>query len=94
MRTSTLRIRSIIAATLTVVILAAFAALLALPTQAQTQTPITLVSNTETTVTATNSAVQAQSFVTGANAGEYTISEVQMRLGNVATGAATSTVAR
>ena len=89
MRTSTPRIRSIITATLTVVILAAFAALLALPTQAQTQTPITLVSNTETTVTTTNSAVQAQSFVTGANAGEYTISEVQMRLGNVATGAAT-----
>ena len=50
---------------------------------APTQIAITLVSNTDRTSSGSSSAVGAQSFVTGANSGGYTISEVQVRLSNV-----------
>ena len=50
---------------------------------APTQIVITLVSNTDKTSSGSSSAVGAQSFVTGANPGGYTISEVQVRLSNV-----------
>ena len=50
---------------------------------APTQIVITLVSNTDRTSSGSSSAVGAQSFVTGANPGGYTISEVQVRLSNV-----------
>ena len=73
--------RSLAALSLTVVLLVAFAALLALPLQAQAQALTTFVTNTVESVTpnSTNSIV-AQSFETGANAGEFTISEVQIRI--------------
>ena len=76
-----LRVRSLAALSLTVVLLVAFAALLALPLQAQAQALTTFVTNTVESVTpnSTNSIV-AQSFETGANAGEFTISEVQIRI--------------
>ena len=76
-----LGVRSLAALSLTPVLLAAFAALLILPLQAQAQTLTTFVSNTGERVTpnSTNSIV-AQSFETGANAGEFTISEVQLRI--------------
>ena len=41
----------------------------------------TLVSNTHLSATASNNLFQAQSFETGPNAGGYTVSEVDMRLG-------------
>ena len=74
-----LGVRSLAALSLMPVLLAAFAALLILPLQAQTLT--TFVSNTGERVmpNSTNSIV-AQSFETGANAGEFTISEVQLRI--------------
>ena len=44
---------------------------------------VTLVSNENATVETSNSAsIQAQSFVTGTNAGGYTLSEIQIRLGD------------
>ena len=76
-----LGVRSLAALSLMPVLLAAFAALLILPLQAQAQTLTTFVSNTGERVmpNSTNSIV-AQSFETGANAGEFTISEVQLRI--------------
>ena len=74
------RIPSIAALSLAAVLLAAFAALLALPLQAQTTTPVTLVSNTDRTSSGSTNAFGAQSFETGASAGGYTISEVEVRL--------------
>ena len=56
---------------------------------APTQIAITLVSNTDRTSSGSSSAVGAQSFVTGANPGGYTISEVQVGFSNV-TGKSTS----
>ena len=44
---------------------------------------VTLVSNENATVgTGNSSVIQAQSFVTGTNAGGYTLSEIQIRLGD------------
>ena len=44
---------------------------------------VTLVSNENATVGTSNTAsIQAQSFVTGTNAGGYTLSEIQIRLGD------------
>ena len=84
MRTSTPRIRSIITATLTVVILAAFAALLALPLQAQTTT-VTLVSNAaEGNRSLISSDIHAQKFTTGPDVLGYFISTVELNLQNAA----------
>ena len=73
-------VRSLAARVLTVALLAALAALAALhapPLQAQTVT--TFVSNTHLTPTSSGSvSFQAQSFETGANAGGYTVSEVDI----------------
>ena len=78
-----LQVRYLAVLSMTAVLLAAFAALLALPTQAQTTTT-TLVSNTDLTVRAgVSSAFQAQSFETGANAGGYTVSEVDIFFGDI-----------
>ena len=74
------RIPSIAALSLAAVLLAAFAALLALP--AQTTTPVTLVSNTYRTSSGSTNAFGAQRFETGASAGGFTISEVEVRLSN------------
>ena len=64
--------------------LVAVAALFALPPQAQAQTLTTLVSNTgEALANGVTSSINAQSFVTGFNAGGYTISAVQIRLKSV-----------
>ena len=61
--------------------LVVFAALLALPPQAQAQTLTTLVSNTgETLDSGSTGSIVAQNFRTGANADGYTISEVDIRL--------------
>ena len=63
-------------------LLLAFAALLALPLQAQAQTLTTLVSNTDLTPNISSSnAFYAQSFVTGANASGYNISTVKVAFG-------------
>ena len=74
--------RSLAGRVLTAVLLAAFAALMALPAQAQT-TAITLVSNTHLTQTGNSIAFAAQSFETGTAAGGYTVSEVDVRLVDV-----------
>ena len=72
-------------------LLAVFAALLALPSQAQAQTVTTLVDNSgESRISSSSSAFQGQSFRTGANAGGYTITEVQLPLaGSIASSATT-----
>ena len=44
---------------------------------------ISLVSNTHLSATASNNLFEAQSFETGANAGGYTVSEVDIRFGDV-----------
>ena len=63
-------------------LLLAFAALLALPLQAQAQTLTTLVSNTDLTPNSSSSNFfYAQSFVTGANASGYNISTVKVAFG-------------
>ena len=84
-RPGRLGVRSLAARVLTAVLLAAFAALLALTvTQAQAQTTaITLVSNTHLTQTGSSIAFAAQSFETGTAAGGYTVSEVDVRLVDV-----------
>ena len=88
-RQGSLRVRSLVARALTAVLFVAFAALPALPLQAQTVT--TLVSNTGQTVnTSGSSHFQAQSFVTGDNTGGYTITEVQIRLRTVTSGDTTT----
>ena len=70
-------VRSLAVLSLAAVLLAAFAAFLALPAQAQTPVITTLVSNGHLTVSSSSSAIlQAQSFVTGANVDGYTVSEV------------------
>ena len=75
-------VRSLAARVLTVALLATLAALAAPqapPLQAQTVT--TLVSNTHLTAVLNGGAnFHAQSFVTGANAGGYTVSEVDVQL--------------
>ena len=69
---------------LAVALLATFAALLAPPLQAQTAT-VTFVSNTtEPRSTAVVFTYVAQSFETGGEGLGYTISEIQIRLGSVA----------
>ena len=73
-------VRSLAALSLAAVLLAAFAALLALPLQAQTTTPVTLVSNTDRTSSGSTNAFGAQRFETGASTDGYTISEVEVRL--------------
>ena len=77
------RIPSIAALSLAAVLLAAFAALLALPLPAQAQavTPTTFVSNTAQIpeADAANNFL-AQSFRTGANTDGYTVSDVHIRL--------------
>ena len=66
---------------LTAVILAAFAALLALPLQAQTTTPVTLVSNTHLSPSAFPATLRgAQKFTTGTETDGYVISEVGIRV--------------
>ena len=57
------------------------AGLLAVSTTAQAQTATTFVSNTGETGTGPNNEFLAQSFITGANAGGYMISEVELMLG-------------
>ena len=65
-------------------LLVVFAALLALPLQAQAQTLTTFVSNTDQPLqTHFNEFYAAQSFVTGANPDGYVISELQIRLNEV-----------
>ena len=65
-------------------LLVVFAGLLAVSTAAQAQTLTTLVSNTgEALAIGVTSSINAQSFVTGFNAGGYTISAVQIRLKSV-----------
>ena len=60
-----------------VAILLAFTALVTLPSQAEAQAEIMLVSNTgETVDSGRNDNFQAQSFGTGSNTGGYTITEV------------------
>ena len=66
---------------LTAVILAAFAALLTLPLQAQSLT--TFVTNTGGSGITDSDRFQAQSFETGANEGGYTVSQVDILLGDV-----------
>ena len=80
-----LRLQYLAVLGLTAILLAAFAALLALPTQAQAQaqaqTTITLVSNTgEARTSHTQYVPHAQRFITGATATEFIISEVQIWL--------------
>ena len=82
-RPGRLGVRPLAARVLTAVLLAAFAALLALSAQAQT-TAITLVSNTGEIVGAGSSNFGAQSFETGSNADGYTVSEVDIHLGTAA----------
>ena len=80
-RPGRLGVRPLAARILTAVLLAAFAALLALPAQAQAHRDHNLVSNTH--ISAPGNAgffINAQSFETGANPGGYTISEVQIKL--------------
>ena len=77
-RPGRLGVRPLAARILTAVLLAAFAALLALPAQAQELT--TFVSNTHLSVERTASLFIAQSFETGANPDGYTISNVQLKL--------------
>ena len=68
-------------------LLLALVAMLTVPIQAQAQSVTTLVSNHGQSVySISSSTFQAQSFVTGANAGGYTITEVQMRLSSVGGG--------
>ena len=81
-----MRVRLFAGLGLVVALLATFAALQALPLQAQSLT--TLVSNTHIESAVPSSAVQAQSFGTGTNADGYTVSEVQISL---ADGAGTKT---
>ena len=65
-------------------LLVVFAGLLAVSTAAQAQTLTTLVSNTgEALAIGVTSSINAQSFVTGFNAGGYAISAVQIRLKSV-----------
>ena len=66
-------------------LLVVFAALLALPLQAQAQTLTTFVSNTAQGPGGASNDFQAQRFATGTNTGGYTISEVQVRLNTTAT---------
>ena len=66
---------------LTAVLLAAFAALLTLPLQAQSLT--TFVTNTGGSGITDSDRFQAQSFETGANEGGYTVSQVDILLGDV-----------
>ena len=73
-------VRSLAALSLTAVLLAAFAVLLALPLPAQAQALTTFVSNTNISSPGVAGLFMAQSFVTGANAGGYKISEVQIKL--------------
>ena len=77
-RPGRLGVRPLAARILTAVLLAAFAALLALPAQAQELT--TFVSNTHVSEDRTASLFIAQSFETGANPDGYTISNVQLKL--------------
>ena len=71
----------------------AFAALLALPLQAQAQTVQTLISNTGQTDSGQNTVgalsgnnwAWAQKFTTGDEANGYTLSAVDIRLGSIAT---------
>ena len=94
MRTSTPRIRSIITATLTVVILAAFAALQALPLQAQATT-VTLVSNTHLDPSRFPTPHKgAQMFTTGTETDGYVISEVAIRVRNGGGGKTTTVTIR
>ena len=75
------RIPSIAALGLAALLLAAFAALLALPVQAQAVTPTTFVSNTAQIPEADAADnFLAQSFRTGANTDGYTVSDVHIRL--------------
>ena len=84
------RLRLLAARCLAVVLLAVFAALLALPSQAQAQTVTTLVDNSGLNPTLGSASFNAQSFGTGANAGGYTITEVQLPLaGSIASSATT-----
>ena len=84
------RLRLLAARGLAAVLLVAFAALLALPSQAQAQTVTTLVDNSGLNPTLGSASFQAQSFGTGANAGGYTITEVQLPLaGSIASSATT-----
>ena len=65
--------------------LVVFAGLLAMSTAAQAQTLTTFVSNTGLTEDPNStSGFNAQSFTTGTNVGGYTISEVSIRLKDVA----------
>ena len=75
------RIPSIAALSLAAVLLAAFAALPPLQTQAQAVTPTTFVSNTAQIPEAdADDNILAQSFRTGANTDGYTVSDVHIRL--------------
>ena len=87
-RPGRLGVRPLAARILTAVLLAAFAALLALPAQAQT-TAITLVSNTAESAGVGSGQFGAQSFETGSNTGGYTISEVNIHV-RTASGKSTS----
>ena len=88
-----LGVRSLAALSLAAVLLAAFAALLALPLQAQATTPVRLVGNTDRTSSGGTDAFGAQRFETGANTGAntggFTISEVEVGLSS-ASGKSTS----
>ena len=78
-----LGVRSLAARILTAVLLAAFAALLALPAQAQTTTLVTLVSNTHLNPSSFPSPLKgAQKFTTGTETGGYVISEVGIHVSN------------
>ena len=76
-----LQVRYLAVLGLTAILLAAFAALLALPTQAQSLT--TFVTNTGGSGITDSDRFQAQSFETGANEGGYTVSQVDILLGDV-----------
>ena len=76
-----LQVRYLAALGLTAVLLAAFAALLTLPLQAQSLT--TFVTNTGGSGITDSDRFQAQSFETGANEGGYTVSQVDILLGDV-----------
>ena len=77
-------VRSLAALTLTVALialLATLATLLAAPLQAQSLT--TFVDNASSSASVDSDSFQAQSFETGANAGGYTVSQVEIWLSDV-----------
>ena len=90
-----LQVRYLAALGLTAVLLAAFAALLALPLQAQTTTPITLVSNTHLDPSRFPTPLRgAQMFTTGTETDGYVISEVAIRVRNGEGGRTTTVTIR